>query len=54
MWLHGWGEDAIVSMVTTGKTNVMPAHASRLTPEQIHELGAYVWSLSRSAPVAAQ
>jgi cytochrome c oxidase cbb3-type subunit 3 len=52
VWLHGWGEDAIVAMITTGKTNVMPAHASRLTPEQIHVLGAYVWSLSHSVPVA--
>jgi cytochrome c oxidase cbb3-type subunit 3 len=54
VWLHGWGEDAIVAMVTQGKTNVMPAHATRLTPEQIHVLGAYVWSLSHSAPVASQ
>eukprot|EP01036_Dinobryon_divergens_P007505 gene7505-10005_t len=35
VWLHGWGEDAIVAMVTNGKHNVMPAHASRFTPEQI-------------------
>ena len=33
VWLHGWGEDAIVAMVNGGKTSVMPAHASRLTPE---------------------
>ena len=50
IWLHGWGEDAIVSMVTNGKTNVMPAHGSRLTPEQIHVLTAYVWGLSNAAP----
>ncbi|MGY4829043.1 cytochrome-c oxidase, cbb3-type subunit III [Sphaerotilaceae bacterium SBD11-9] len=57
VWLHGWGEDAIVAMVNNGKTNVMPAHESRLTPEQIHVLGAYVWSLSHStgsATVAQQ
>jgi cytochrome c oxidase cbb3-type subunit III len=54
VWLHGWGEDAIVAMVTNGKTNVMPAHGTRLTPEQIHVLGAYVWSLSRGAPATAQ
>ncbi|MET0333397.1 MAG: cytochrome-c oxidase, cbb3-type subunit III [Rhizobacter sp.] len=48
VWLHGWGEEAIVAIVQNGKTNVMPAHASRLTPEQIHVLGAYVWSLSQS------
>jgi len=46
VWLHGWGEEAIVAMVTKGKTNVMPAHGARLTPEQIHVLAAYVWSLS--------
>ena len=49
VWLHGWGEDAIVAMVTQGKTNVMPAHAQRLSAEQIHVLAAYVMSLSRSA-----
>ena len=48
VWLHGWGEDAVVAMVTQGKTNVMPAHGSRLTPEQIHVLAAYVWGLSHS------
>jgi cytochrome c oxidase cbb3-type subunit 3 len=48
VWLHGWGEEAIVAMVNNGKTNVMPAHASRLTPEQIHVLAAYVWSLSHT------
>ena len=31
VWLHGWGEDAIVAMVNNGKTNVMPAQAGRLT-----------------------
>jgi len=52
VWLHGWGEDAIVAMVTKGKTNVMPAHGGRLTPEQIHVLTAYVWGLSNSGPAA--
>ena len=49
VWLHGWGEAAVVAMVTKGKTNVMPAHGSRLTPEQIHLLAAYVWGLSNPA-----
>jgi cytochrome c oxidase cbb3-type subunit 3 len=55
IWLHGWGEEAIISMITNGKTNVMPAHASRFTPEQMRVLGAYVWSLSHKAakPVVA-
>jgi cytochrome c oxidase cbb3-type subunit 3 len=54
VWLHGWGEDAIVAIVTKGKTNVMPAHGARLTPQQIHVLTAYVWGLSNaSAPALA-
>ena len=53
VWLHGWGEDAVVAMITNGKTNVMPAQASRLTPEQIHVLAAYVWSLSQKTVAAA-
>lgn len=53
IWLHGFGEDAIVAMVTNGKTNVMPAQAQRLTPEQIHVLGAYVMSLSRNRTPAS-
>jgi cytochrome c oxidase cbb3-type subunit III len=48
VWLHGWGESAITAMVNNGKTNVMPAHGARLTPEQIHVLAAYVWGLSNS------
>jgi cytochrome c oxidase cbb3-type subunit 3 len=46
IWLHGWGADKIAAMVRSGKTNVMPAHASRLAPEQIQVLAAYVWGLS--------
>ncbi len=49
VWLHGRGVAAIVAMVNKGKTNVMPAHADRLTPEQIHVLTAYVWGLSNPA-----
>ena len=48
VWLHGWGEPAIVAMVNNGKTNVMPAQASRMTPEQIHVLAAYVWNLAQA------
>lgn len=50
IWLHGWGEAAVVSMITNGKHSVMPAHGSRLSPEQIHVLAAYVWSLSHTSP----
>ena len=54
IWLHGWGEQAIIAMVNQGKTNVMPAQARLLTPEQIHVLTAYVWSLSQGTKVAAK
>ena len=53
IWLHGSGEQAIVQIIANGKVNVMPAQSSRLTPEQIHVLGADVWSLSRGTRVAA-
>ena len=54
VWLHGWGENAIVAMVTNGKTNVMPAHGERLTAEQIHVLTAYVWGLSNTPALPGQ
>jgi cytochrome c oxidase cbb3-type subunit 3 len=46
VWLHGWGEQAIINMINNGKTNTMPAQAGKLTEAQIHVLGAYVWGLS--------
>ena len=46
IWLHGWGEAAIVAMVSNGKTNEMPAQSDKLTPAQIQVLAAYVWGLS--------
>ena len=54
IWLHGWGEAAIIAMINSGKTNVMPAYGERLSAEQIHVLAAYVWSLSQTAAVAAK
>jgi len=47
VWLHGWGEEAIVAIVKNGKHNVMPPHGARLSAEQVHVLGAYVWNLSQ-------
>jgi cytochrome c oxidase cbb3-type subunit 3 len=49
VWLHGWGAEAIARIVTQGKTNRMPAHGERLTPEQVRLLAAHVMSLSRSS-----
>jgi cytochrome c oxidase cbb3-type subunit III len=46
IWLHGYGEQAIMNMVNNGKTNVMPAQQGKLTDAQIHVLAAYVWGLS--------
>ncbi len=46
VWLHGWGENAIMSIITTGKVNQMPAQEGKLTEAQIHVLTSYVWGLS--------
>lgn len=46
IWLHGWGEQAVMNMVNNGKTNEMPAQKDKLTDAQIHVLTAFVWSLS--------
>ena len=46
-WLHGYGADAIIKMITEGKTNVMPAQKSKLTDDQLQVLAGYVWGLSR-------
>jgi len=54
VWLHGWGEQAIIDAVNRGKTSVMPPQGQRLTPEQLHVLTAYVLSLSKPTQVAAQ
>ena len=54
IWLHGWGEDAIVAMINNGKLNVMPAQKERLSAEQIRVLAGYVWSLSRRTVVAGK
>ena len=55
IWLHGWGENAIVSMVTNGKVNQMPAQAGKLTEAQLHVLASYVWGLSNNpAKVASK
>jgi cytochrome c oxidase cbb3-type subunit 3 len=52
IWLHGWGENAIVAMINNGKVNQMPAQASKLTEGQIHVLASYVWGLSNNKSAA--
>jgi len=53
IWLHGFGEKAILNMVNNGKVNVMPAQAiangGKLTDAQIHVLTSYIWSLSNKS-----
>lgn len=46
IWLHGYGEAAIIAMVNNGKVNPMPAQAGKLTDAQIHVLSGYVWGMS--------
>jgi cytochrome c oxidase cbb3-type subunit 3 len=46
VWLHGFGEQAIVTLINNGKTNVMPGQKDKLTEAQIQVLAAYVWGLS--------
>lgn len=54
IWLHGYGEAAILAMVNGGKTNVMPAHGDKFSEAQIHVLASYVWGLSNKGGVAAK
>lgn len=54
VWLHGWGENAIVAMVNNGKVNQMPAQEGKLSEAQIHVLSAYVLSRAGGAKVAAK
>jgi len=49
VWLHGWGEQAIVNIVTNGKVSQMPPQTGKLTDAQIHVLSAYVWGLSNKS-----
>jgi len=53
IWLHGFGEEAIVNMVNKGKLNVMPAQEERLSADQIKLLASYVWGLSHTSQTAA-
>ena len=54
VWLHGWGEAAIVDIINHGKQNQMPAQKEKLTEGQIGVLTSYVWSLSNKAGAGAR
>lgn len=53
VWLHGWGEAAIVQMINAGKHSEMPSQEGRLTEEQIRMLASYVWGFSNSSTAPA-
>jgi cytochrome c oxidase cbb3-type subunit 3 len=46
IWLHGWGEEAIVRAVNNGINNAMPGQAALLNDDQVNVLAAYVWGMS--------
>ncbi len=49
IWLHGFGEKAIIEMVNNGKQNVMPQQGKLLTEAQVKVLTAYIWGLSNKS-----
>jgi cytochrome c oxidase cbb3-type subunit 3 len=54
IWLHGYGETAILAMINNGKVNQMPAQADKLTEAQIHVLASYVWGFSNKGLAATK
>jgi cytochrome c oxidase cbb3-type subunit III len=54
IWLHGFGEAAIVKIINEGKTNAMPAQGRLLTEDQVRVLSAYVLNLSQAATAVSQ
>ena len=52
-WLYGSSVDDIERSIVHGRPNGMPAFASRLSPQQIWQLVAFVRSLSGHAPSQA-
>lgn len=46
IWLHGWGEEAVIRAINNGFTNQMPAQNALLNEAQIHVLSGYVLGLS--------
>ncbi len=46
IWLYGSSKDHILQTLAKGRNGQMPAHKEILSPEKIHILAAYVYSLS--------
>jgi len=47
-WLFSASEPVIIETISKGRNGVMPAHKNILSPEKIHLLAAYVYSLSQN------
>ncbi len=54
IWLHGYGENAIVAIINNGRVNQMPAQAEKLGAAQLQVLSAYVWGFSNKSLVATK
>ncbi len=55
VWLYGGGVNNIMSAISAGHDNTMPAHKDLLGPSKVHVIAAYVWSLSNlGTPALAQ
>ena len=52
IWLHGYGEAAVLAMIKNGKANQMPAQGEKLTEAQIQVLASYVWGFSNKGLAA--
>ena len=49
-WLYGGSQEAVETSIRGGRMGVMPAHKDLLSPQRIHVLAAYVYSLSHEQP----
>jgi cytochrome c oxidase cbb3-type subunit 3 len=49
IWLHGWGEEAIIRAVNNGINNRMPGQSALLNEAQINVLASYVWGMSNAS-----
>ncbi|MBA4214414.1 MAG: cytochrome-c oxidase, cbb3-type subunit III [Polaromonas sp.] len=46
IWLHGWGEEAIIRSINEGFNNHMPGQSALLNDAQVNVLASYVLGLS--------
>jgi cytochrome c oxidase cbb3-type subunit 3 len=46
IWLYGGSEGVIAEGLRKGRSGVMPSHSAILSPEQIHLVATYVYSIS--------